>query len=86
MGAAVALLAVNVGTLVIPLPANPIAILEFVHEKPAPAGVLTKVFAGTATPAQNARLGSAAIIGTGLTVTITASVDVQPAAFVVVTV
>jgi hypothetical protein len=85
--AAVAFIAVKPGVLTVPLAINPIVVFEFVQLKVAPAGVLTKVFAGTKAPAQNTRFGSAVITGGGFTVTTTASVDVHPlAVFVVVTV
>jgi hypothetical protein len=60
--------AVNPGILVRPLPARPMAVLEFVQVKLAPAGLLTKVFAGIATPAQAVMLDSATTEGVGLTV------------------
>src|SRR5436189_2047501 len=43
------------GTLPTPDAAKPIAGVEFVQVKVAPAGVVTKPFPGTATPAQNTR-------------------------------
>jgi hypothetical protein len=60
--------AVNAGVLVLPLAARPMAVLEFVQVKVAPAGLLTKVLAGTASPAQNVRFGSATTVGAGLIV------------------
>ena len=52
IGPAVALVAVKAGKLVVPLAAKPIAAFEFVQVNVAPTGALTKVFAGTAAPAQ----------------------------------
>ena len=68
MAEPVAFVAVKAGVLPVPLPAKPIAVLELVHVKVAPAGVLTNEFIGTAAPAQNIRLGSAVTIGNGFTV------------------
>lgn len=50
IGPPLALVAVKPGVLVVPEAAKPIAGLELVQVKVAPAGVLTKVFAGTAAP------------------------------------
>ena len=47
-----ALVAVKAGTLPVPLAPIPIAVLELVQLKVAPAGVLTNPFNGTAAPAQ----------------------------------
>ena len=47
IGAVVVFVAVNVGTLPVPLRTNPIDESEFVHEKLPPAGVLTKFVAAT---------------------------------------
>jgi hypothetical protein len=73
------LVAVNVGTLVTPLVASPIAAFEFVHVKVAPAGALVNVFAGTVAPAQKERLVSAVTVGNGFTVTVAIAVFVHPA-------
>jgi hypothetical protein len=78
IGAVVVFVAVKIGKLVMPLAANPIAALEFVHVKVAPSGVLAKVFAAILAPAQTAILDSAVTTGTGLTVTIVAAVQVTP--------
>lgn len=86
IGPAVALVAVKPGVLVTPLAAKPIAVLELVQVKVAPTGVLLKVLAGTAAPAQNVKLGSAVTTGNGFTVTVATSVDVQPFTVVPVTV
>jgi hypothetical protein len=87
IGLVVVLVGVKPGTLVVPLAANPIAVFEFVQVNEAPAGVLTNVLAATATPAQVAIAGSGVIIGKGLTVTTTISVEVHvDAVLVVVTV
>jgi hypothetical protein len=78
-GLAVAFIAVNSGMLIVPLAARPIDAFEFVHVNVAPAGLLTKVFAGTDSPAQKVRLGSAVTIGNGFTVTVAIAVLLQPA-------
>jgi hypothetical protein len=44
--------AVNAGTVPEPLAARPIEVLEFVHVKVEPLGVLVKLFAGTLAPLQ----------------------------------
>jgi hypothetical protein len=87
MADVVVLVAVKPGVLVVPLATKPIAVLELVHVKVAPVGVLINPFEGTAAPAQYVRLGSASTVGNGFTVTITASVEAQPVeVFVVVNV
>ena len=68
IGPPVAFVAVNPGVLVVPLAAKPIAGFELVQVKVAPAGLLTKVFAGTAAPGQKVKLGSKTTVGTGFTV------------------
>lgn len=79
MGEAVALVAVKAGVLVTPEAASPIAVFELVQVKVAPAGVLAKVFAGTAAPAQKVKFGSAVTVGKGVTVTVDTAVPVHPA-------
>ena len=79
IGPAVALVAVNAGVLVVPLAAKPIAGFELVQVNVAPAGTLTNVFAGTAAPAQNVKLGSATTVGKGVTVTVDIAVLLHPA-------
>ena len=69
MGELVALVAVNVGKPPVPLATRPIAVLEFVQVYVAPAGVLAKVFAGTAVPEQYVRFGSGLTTGLGCTST-----------------
>lgn len=76
IGDDVALVAVKAGVLVAPLAPKPIAVLELVHVKVAPAGVLTKVLAGTAAPPQKVKLGSAVTVGTGFTVKVVTAVQV----------
>ena len=53
IGAEVVLVAENPETLTVPDATRPMAVLELVHANVAPAGVLTKEFAGTAAPGQN---------------------------------
>ena len=79
IGAAVKLVAVKAGVLVVPLAANPIEGLEFVQVNVAPAGVLLKVLARAASPLQYVRFVSAVTVGKGLTVTVATAVPVQPA-------
>jgi hypothetical protein len=69
---------------VLPLPAKPIDVLEFVQVKVAPVGVLTKVLAGIVVFAQPDTAGSGVITGAGLTVTVTTSVEEHPVLVVVV--
>ena len=52
IGAKVLFIAVNAGTLPLPLAASPIAGFEFVQLKVAPGGVLLKMLSGTVTPLQ----------------------------------
>jgi hypothetical protein len=68
IGDAVALVAVNPGVPPVPLAARPIAVLEFVQLKVAPAGVLTNVLAAMAVPAHTAIFGSGVAVGFGFTV------------------
>lgn len=79
IAAAVALVAVNAGTLVAPLATNPILILEFVHVNVAPAGALVNVFRGTVAPVQNVRLATAVTVVNGVTVTVETAEFVQAA-------
>src|SRR4051812_23935064 len=64
------LVAVNAGTLPVPLAARPIAVLEFVQVYVAPAGVLLSVLAGTASPSQYVPFAGAVMEGVGFTVTV----------------
>lgn len=68
MAPPVAFVAVKAGVPPAPLATKPIPVLELVQAKVDPAGELTKVFAGTAAPGQNVKLGSATTVGKGLTV------------------
>lgn len=68
IGAAVLLTAVKLGTLLLPLAASPIEVLELVHVKVAPAGKLLKLEAGTVTAEQTAKLAGTMATGCGLTV------------------
>ena len=72
-------MAVKSGVLVVPMAARPIDATELVHVNAAATGLLTKVFAGTDSPAQKVRLGSAVTIGNGFTVTVAIAVLLQPA-------
>jgi hypothetical protein len=74
IGDAEALVAVNPGVLVAPLAPSPIAVLEFVQVKVAPAGVEANVFAATACPAQTVTFVSATTVGSGSTVTVATAV------------
>jgi hypothetical protein len=74
----VLLLAVNAGGLPEPVAASPIAVLEFVHVKVAPAGVLVNVPAGTAAPLQTVKLAGTLAVGKGLTVTVDTADPLQP--------
>ena len=65
-----ALVVVNAGTFPAPLAASPIAVLEFVHAKVAPVGVLLNVVADITAPAQTVSLGKAETVGNGFTVTL----------------
>lgn len=62
------LLAVKEGKLVLPLAANPIPVLLFVHVKDVPAVVEPNVFAATVVLAQAVTFGSAVTVGVGFTV------------------
>jgi hypothetical protein len=64
----VELLAVNEGTAVVPLPANPIEVFELFHANVAPDGEDVKEFSGTILPEQKVKSGSKTITGLGLTV------------------
>jgi hypothetical protein len=81
----VVFVAVNEGTLVLPLVDKPIAGFELVHVKVAPEGVLANVFAGTEAPAQNVKLGSATTVGEGFIVKVVFAL-VVPHSFVTATV
>jgi hypothetical protein len=61
--------AVKEGTLPVPLAASPIAVLELVHAKLAPAGELVKAFEAIASPSQTVLFVSAVTTGLGFTVT-----------------
>src|SRR6188508_3609430 len=67
-GAAVALVAVNAGTLPAPDAASPMDGVLLVQLNITPAGVPTKALIGTAAPAQNVWSASAVMVGIGLTV------------------
>lgn len=84
IGLLVVFVAVNEGTLVLPLAAKPIAGFELFHVKVAPEGKLTNVFAGTKLPEQNIKLGSATIVGVGLIVKVVLAL-VVPHSFVTAT-
>jgi len=78
-------MAVNEGTSPVPLPVRPIDVLEFVHEKVPPAGVLTKLVAGMMAPLQTTILAGTVTVGTGLVVTVYDPVAWQLLASVTVT-
>jgi len=52
----------------VPLEANPIAVLELVHEKVPPGGLLTKVAAATTELSHNIIFEGTVTVGVGLTV------------------
>jgi hypothetical protein len=63
--------AVKLGIFPVPLAANPIAGLEFVHAKLAPTGLLTKAGMKTEVPAHCVIFVIAVAVGTGLPATVT---------------
>ena len=63
IGAVVVLVAVKVGVLPLPEAAKPMAVLEFVQAKVAPAGVEVKAEAGTLAPLQTVMLAGVVIVG-----------------------
>jgi hypothetical protein len=77
IGDAPAFVAVKDGVLVLPLATRPIAVLEFVQVKVAPAGVDANVLAATVCPAQTVTLASATTVGNGFTVTVATAVFEQ---------
>lgn len=85
IGLEVALVAVNEGTVVDPLAASPIAVLEFVQANEAPVGELVKLCAAMEAPAHTLILEGAVMVGTGFTTTAVVAVHVA-APFVTVTV
>ncbi len=68
IGAVPGLVAVNEAIFPVPLEANPIAVLEFVHVKVPPTGVLVKDVAGTLTELQTETLAGTLAVGVGYTV------------------
>jgi hypothetical protein len=68
IGAAVALVAVNDGILPVPFATNPIAILELVHVKLPPVGVLTKIAASTVALLHTTVSAGTITVGVGFTV------------------
>jgi hypothetical protein len=68
IGAVVALVAVNEGVFPVPLAAKPMAVLEFVHAKVAPAGVLEYEEAATVPPLQTVIFAGTVTVGLGFTV------------------
>jgi len=62
------LVAVNEAISPVPLEANPIAVLEFVHVKVPPVGILVKVVAGTVPELQIDMFEGTVAVGVGLTV------------------
>jgi len=68
IGAFVVLVAVNPGILPLPLAPSPIVVLEFVHTKLPPAGVLIKFVAGTAVLLQTLMFAGTVTVGIGFTV------------------
>ena len=79
IGVAPELVAVNDGTLPVPLAANPIAVLEFVHENVPPAGELVNVNAETTEPLQTLLFAGTTAVGVGFTVIVyVEGVPVQP--------
>ena len=76
IGAAVLLVAVNEGTLEMPLAAKPIAVFELFQMKVAPEGVLIKLLIGTISPGQKVKFDSAVVVGTVFIVKVTLAVVV----------
>ena len=68
IGVAEVLIAVNEGTLPVPLAWSPMAVLELVHAKVAPAGMLLKLLGGIVAPAQVEILAGVSMSGKGATV------------------
>ena len=68
IGAAEVLMAVKEGTLPVPLAASPMAVLELVQAKVAPAGMLLKLLEGMVAPAQLEILAGVSMTGKGKTV------------------
>lgn len=75
--------AVKLGMLPLPLAANPIAVLLFVHVKLVPATELLKAIPPVCTPAQNDCAEGAITSGAALTVIVLVAV-VEPHSFVTV--
>ena len=75
IGLAVAFVAVNDGTEVLPLVARPMAPFELVQPIVAPAGVLVNVCAATVAPAHTLILAGAVITGKGFTITVVVAVQ-----------
>lgn len=72
------LVAVNDGTLPVPLAGRPIEGSELVQSKVPPAGVLVKLAAATVPPLQMLVLAGTVVVGAGFTVTVDTAVPVQP--------
>jgi len=68
MGAPVALVAVNDGTLPIPLAPKPIPVFELVQLNEPPAGVLVNEVTGITVPAHTLELEGTVTVGLGFTV------------------
>ncbi len=60
--------ALKVAILPVPLEANPIVVLEFVHEKELPAGLLTKLVPATAPLLQTEIFAGTVTVDVGVTV------------------
>lgn len=74
MGAVVVLIAVKLGMSPVSLAINPIVVLEFVHEKLPPVGVLTKLVARTTPLLQTTIFEGTLTVGVGFIVMVLESV------------
>ena len=68
MGSVVLLAEEKLGTFPVPLAGSPIVVLELVHEKVAPVGMLLKLAEDIVAPAQLVIFAGASIRGKGSTV------------------
>ena len=70
MGVVPGLVAVNAGTVVMPLAPKPMAVFELVQVTVPPAGVVANALAGTDAPVHTPKLAGTVTVGVGFTVTV----------------
>lgn len=78
IGAEVALVAVKLGILPVPLAAKPMAVFEFVHETVPPVGVVASGILATVVEAHAVTFAGGVIVGGAFTTIVATSTFVHP--------